>query len=95
MHDGTKVKANAGDNSFHREGTLQQHLEVARQHVEQMEREAGQSEEVISRQQAARQGAAREKQQRLEHALEELEQIQVHSQDSGKARVSQTDPESE
>jgi len=93
MHDGMKVKANAADNRFHREATLQQHLEVARQHVEQMEREAGQNEEVTPRQQAARQRAAREKQQRLEQALEELQQIQAHSKEPGKARASQTDPE--
>jgi transposase len=93
MHDGMKVKANAADNSFHRPATLEQHLEVARQHVEQMEREAGQSEEVTPRQQAARQRATREKQQRLEQALEELQQIQAHSEDPDKARASQTDPE--
>ena len=54
MHDGMKVKANAADNTFHRPATLQQHLEVARQHVAHMEREAGQSEDDLSpRQQAA------------------------------------------
>ena len=93
MHDGTKVKANAADNSFHRPATLEQHLEVARQHVEQMEREAQQSEDLSPRQQAARQRAAREKQQRLEQALEELKQIQAHREDPDKARASQTDPE--
>ena len=55
MHDGMKVKANAADNSFRRPATLEQHLEAARQHVEQMERE--ESEEVSPRQQAARQRA--------------------------------------
>jgi len=94
MHDGMKVKANAADNTFHRQATLQQHLEVARQHVEQMEREAGQSEDDVSpRQQAARQRAAREKRQRLEQALAELQQIQAHSKEPDKARASQTDPE--
>jgi transposase len=93
MHDGMKVKANAADNSFRRPATLEQHLEAARQQVEQMEREAGQSEEVTPRQQAARQRAAREKQQRLEQALEELKQIQAHSKEPDKARSSPTDPE--
>ena len=93
MHDGTKVKANAADNSFRRQATLEQHLETARQHVEQMEREAEQNEEVPPRQQAARQRAGREKQQRLEQALEQLQQIQAHSEDPDKARASQTDPE--
>ena len=94
MHDGMKVKANAADNTFHRPATLQQHLEVARHHVAQMEREAGQSEDDLSpRQQAARLRAGREKQQRLEQALEELQQIQAHSKEPDKARASQTDPE--
>lgn len=93
MPDGTKVKANAADNSFRRQARLEQHLETARQQVEQMEREAGQNEEVTPRQQAARQRAAREKQQRLEQALEQLQQIQAHSKEPGKARASQTDPE--
>jgi len=35
MHDGTKVKAHAADNSFRRKASLKEHLEVARQHVEQ------------------------------------------------------------
>ena len=87
MHDGMKVKANAADNSFRRPATLEQHLEVARQHVEQMERE--ESEEVSPRQQAARQRAAREKQQRLEQALAELKQIQAAQQ---RARQSAVQP---
>lgn len=93
MHDGTKVKANAADNRFHREATLREHLEVAHQHVEQMEREAEQSEEVSPRRQAARKRAQREKRQRLEQALEELKQIRAHSDKPEQARASQSDPE--
>ena len=93
MHDGMKVKANAADNSFRREGTLQQHLEAARQRVEQMEREAGQNQDLTPRQQAARLRAGREKRQRLEQALAELKQIEAHSKDPGQARASQTDPQ--
>jgi transposase len=94
MHDGTKVKANAADNSFHREATLREHLEVARQHVEQMEREAEQpSQDLSPRQQAARVRARRDQQQRLEQALEGLKQIRAHSEKPEGARASQTDPE--
>ena len=88
MHDGTKVKAHAADNSFRRQATLTEHLEVARQHVDEMEREAAASEEL-----SARLRASREKQQRLEQALEELKQIQAHSEDPDKARASRTDPD--
>jgi transposase len=93
MHDGTKVKAQAADNSFRREATLGQHLETARQHVDQMEQEAIQSEELSPRRQQARLRASREQRHRLEQALEELKQIQAHSEDPDKARASQTDPE--
>jgi transposase len=93
MHEGTKVKANAADNSFRRATTLQQQLEAARQHVEQMEQEAVQSEELSPRRQPARLRASREKRQRLEQALEELKRVQAHSEDPEKARASQTDPE--
>jgi transposase len=93
MHDGTKVKAQAADNSFRRKATLTEHLEVARQHVEEMEREATASEELSPRRQPARLRASREKQQRLEQSLEELKQIQAHSEDPDKARASRTDPD--
>lgn len=93
MHDGTKVKANAADNSFRRGATLEQHLERARQQVAELEREAAAPEAELSRQQQARQRAAREKRQRLRQALEELKQIQAHSEDPEKARASQTDPQ--
>ena len=36
MQDGTKIKAQAGDNSFRRQGTLERHLERARQRVREM-----------------------------------------------------------
>ncbi len=36
MHDGTKIRAQAGADSFRREGRLQRHLERARQVVEEM-----------------------------------------------------------
>lgn len=94
MHDGTKVKANAADNSFRREGTLEQHLERARQQVAELEREAAEPEAQVSvRQQQARQRAVREKQQRLEQALEQLKQIQAHSEEPEQARASRSDPE--
>src|SRR5271157_2194423 len=36
VHDGTKVKASASGKSFHREQTLRQHLEAARERVREM-----------------------------------------------------------
>ena len=93
MHDGTKVKANAADNSFRRRATLEQHLERARQQVGELEREAAEPEAEVSRRQQARQRAAREQQQRVAQAIEELKQIEARSEDPGQARASRTDPE--
>jgi transposase len=92
MHDGTKVKACASDKSFHRKATLQDHLRLAREQVEQMG--DPQSEEVSERVAKARQRGLREKQERLEEALKVLEQIEASrsQEDKEKTRASSTDP---
>jgi transposase len=93
MHDGTKVKACASDKSFHRKATLQDHLRLAREQVEQMG--DPKSEEVSERVAKARQRALREKQERLEEALKALEQIEASrsKEDKEKTRASSTDPD--
>jgi transposase len=93
MHDGTKVKACASDKSFHRKATLQDHLRLAREQVEQMG--DPESEELSERAAKARQRAIREKQQRLQEALKALEKIEASrsKQEEEKARASSTDPE--
>jgi transposase len=94
MHDGTKVKACASSKSFHRQATLEDHLRLAREQVEQME--DPESEELSQRVAKARQRALRQKQQRLEEALKELEQIKASrskASEKEKARASSTDPE--
>jgi transposase len=93
MHDGTKVKAAASGKSFRRAETLREHLEKAREQVQQMghPRQAP----VSSRQTQARQRAAREKVDRLQQALEEMEKVQAVPAKDKEAprRVSTTDPE--
>jgi len=92
MHDGTKVKACASDKSFHRKTTLQDHLRLAREQVEQMG--DPESEEVSKRVAKARQRGLREKQERLEEALKALEQIEAsRSKEEKKRRASSTDPD--
>lgn len=94
MHDGSKIRAVAGADSFRREETLRTHLEAARQQVEAM---GDPRADESARQRAARLRAARERQERLEQALEELAQIrQTKSdpKDQASARVSLTDPTS-
>lgn len=94
MHDGTKIQAWAGADSFRREERVRQHLEAAREQVKAM---GDPREDVSARQRAARQRAARERQERLQQAMSELEKIQQAKNDAQakeQARVSMTDPES-
>jgi len=94
MHDGTKIKACAGADSFRREERIRAHLEAARGQVAAM---GDPRAEPSARQRAARQRAQRERTQRLEQALEELEKIRevkAGSEAKAQARVSQSDPES-
>ena len=99
MHDGTKIKAAAADKSFRRQATLKAHLEQARQQVAALS-EAN-VEELSARKAAARKRALLDKQQRLEAALQEIEELKKNQakqseeeKDKDKAkepRVSTTD----
>jgi transposase len=94
MQDGTKVKASASDKSFRRKATLERHLEMARQQVVQMG--DPRSEELSQRVAKARQRALREKKERLEQALGELEQMEVSrakSSEEKEVRASTSDPQ--
>lgn len=92
MHDGTRIKACAGADSFRREERLKEHLEAARKQVETM---GDPREEEPSRKRAARERALRERQQRLEEALEEVQKVRQakRGQDKEQARASQSDPQ--
>lgn len=100
--DGMRVRANAGKSSFRRTGTLQRHLEEARVQVEALKQLADEApSELSNRERAARQRAAREKQERLEEALRQCEELQrerderaQRSKEPAKeARASTTDPD--
>ena len=94
--DGTKIKANAGGNTFRRQETLEAHLQLAREQVRLMEKQAGEEEQMAKRQVAARRRAARQRQSRLEAAVREVERLQREKKDdrgSFVARASTTDPE--
>ena len=94
MHDGTKVKACAGADSFRREEKILAHLELARQQVEEMG--DPRNEELSQRMAKARQRAARERRERLELARQELEKLRAtkpSAEAQQEARVSETDPE--
>src|ERR1035437_5758848 len=72
MHDGTKIRAVTGADTFRREKTIRERLEEARQAVAQFG-----DPRAEARQSAARERAARERKQRMEAALEELTGLQV------------------
>ncbi len=94
--DGTKIKANAGGNTFRRKERLEAHLQLAREQVRRMEEQAAQEERMAKRQEAARRRAARQRQSRLEAAVREVERMQHEKKDdpdSFVARASSTDPE--
>jgi transposase len=74
MHDGTKIKAAAADKSFRRQATLQTHLERARQQVQALSE--ADAEELSARKAAARKRALCDKQQRLQAALDEINDLE-------------------
>lgn len=95
--DGMKVRAWAGSSSYRREGTLAEHLEIAKKRVEEM-REQAEDPQVSARQKAARQRAAREKVERLEAALENHKKFAADREhrkkgDGATTRTSTTEPE--
>ena len=99
--DGRRVRASAGNSSFHREATLQRHLAQTRAYIEELKQQADDEPAEAARQRAARERAAREKQARLEQALALLPELRA-AQDNPRnskqqrqkpVRVSSTDPE--
>ncbi|MGB6499474.1 MAG: IS1182 family transposase [Candidatus Acidiferrum sp.] len=94
MQDGTKIKALASTRSYQREGTIQGHLERARQRVEEMG--DPRNEEASPKAKQAQARARREQQERLESALEELQKLQERKSGEkakSEARVSTSDPQ--
>jgi transposase len=95
MHDGTKVQAQASGNSLRREKTLRERLKQARKVVAELG--DPDDDQKQSRRDAARRRAAKEKQQTLEQALAELDEIRKNkrgAEEKEEARVSLTEPES-
>lgn len=96
--DGTRVRASAGAASFRRGATLAQCLEQAREQVERLKAQIDADPAAPSRRHvAARERAARERQERLQRALERLPEVADIKAKQGKpresARVSTTDAE--
>ena len=95
MHDGTKVRANAGVDTFRREKTVQERLEEAKQVLEQMGDPREDNQRARTRKQVAQERAAREHAEKMTAALEDLEQIREGktAEKAEQARVSVVEPE--
>jgi transposase len=94
--DGMRVRASAGAASFRREKTLEDCLAEAEEQVQTLRKELEDDPAAANnRQQAARERAARERQQRVQQALDQLEEVRSkkRAKDRDKARVSTTDPD--
>jgi len=95
MHDGTKIRAQAGVDTFRREKTIQERLKQARQAVDQMA-DPREEQSSKSRREAAQERAARERADRLEAALKELQEVQSGKkteEEKAQSRVSVQEPE--
>lgn len=93
--DGTRVRASAGAASFRREPRLIDFLAQAKEQVEHAKQLAD-DPGVTAREAAARRRAAREREERITKALEELPAARAakSKDEQDEARVSTTDPES-
>lgn len=94
--DGTKIKANAGGNTFRRKEKIEAHLEMARAQVLAMEEQSAHEELMTKRVLAARRRAAKQRASHLEAALREVERRQEekkHDREQFVARASSSDPE--
>jgi hypothetical protein len=96
--DGMRVRASAGASSFRRKGTLERHMDEAREQVDALKRQVDDDPGAMSRkQQAARERAARERQERVQQALDRLPEMEEIKKRQGKkaeeARASTTDAE--
>ena len=94
--DGMRVRASAGAASFRRKPTLEECLEEAKTQIAKLKEEMDDDPSASSRQQAAAQErAAREREARVQHALDRMPELEAKKKanEKDKARVSTTDPE--
>jgi len=96
--DGVRVRASAGAASFRREDKLKEHLAAAREHVRALAQQAEAEPGALSRQQAAgRLRAARDREERIQAALQCMPELKEIKRRQGKkaedARASSTDAE--
>jgi transposase len=95
-HDGTKIRAQAGADTFRREPTLQKEIARAEQMVQAIEQQGETEGSGKAERAAARRRVAQERRERLKQATEELAKIRAGKdgeKERAEARVSLTEPE--
>ena len=96
--DGMKVRASAGAASFRRKKTLRSCLAEAREQVQALKAEVEEDpSRATRRQQAARERAVREREERVKRALERAKQLAKEkptAKEKAAVRASTTDPDS-
>lgn len=103
MHDGTKVRANGGVDTFRHEKTVRDRLEKAKRFLEQMGDPREDNQQARTRKQAAQERAARERVEKATAAVEEFGRIRKEKDkekdkekaaaEMEQARVSMVEPE--
>lgn len=99
--DGMRVRANAGKASFRRQKTLEKCREEAQQQIAALKELEENSEELQRRRKKIREGAANDRQKRIDQALKHVAEVQAERETRSKttnekvieARASTTDPE--
>jgi len=91
MQDGTKVRASAAADSFRRRQTLEEHLEQARLQCAELAQTSENEDSLVQVQ--ARKRAVKERAERLETAIQQIQQLEADSDPSKQVRVSTSDPE--
>src|SRR5262249_55799457 len=89
--DGTKIRANAGTDTFRREERIRQHLEMAQEQIEEVRKQ--EQEQISERVASARVRIQQEKKRRLKQALEELKKIRQTRSKPEEGRASTSDPQ--
>lgn len=94
-HDGVRVRASAGQGSFHRGSSLEEFLKEARKQVEALKKEIDEDPAASDqRRKAARERAAKERKEKIEAALRQLPDLEKKRNRSGEERrASTTDPD--
>ena len=94
-HDGMRVRANAGSSSFRRQKRLEQFRAEAAEQVQALRKELEEDPGASDlRRKAARQRAAKERQEKLAEALRQYPEVrEKKKKDKDKTRVSTTDPD--